>query len=99
MRDRSSLIGLNIALLAALAAVTLGPWARAREEQPGRKRGEYTMVGGQYQGGDSNAVFILDAVNQEMIALRWNEGSRSMEGIGYRDLAADAAAADARPGR
>lgn len=87
MRQIRGLVALNGALLVVLAAVSL---PGAAEAQPGnRKRGEYTMVGGAIQGGSSNAIVVVDAANQEMIALRWNESSRTLEGLDYRDLAAD----------
>ena len=61
-----------------------------------RARGEYALVGGQIQGGNANAVYVIDGANQEMIALRWNESTKSLEGVGYRDLQADGQAV---PGR
>lgn len=87
------LIGLNIALLGVLAAVEFVP-ARTADAQAGatRARGEYTMVGARMLGGNSNAIVIMDANNQEMIALKWNEGQKSLEGIGFRDLSRDATA-------
>ncbi len=80
----------NAALLALLAAVSLGPRAEAQRAS-GRARGDYTMVAGKIMGGNASVVYVLDANNQEMVALRWNESDKSLEGIGYRDLAADAA--------
>lgn len=81
----------NGVLLALLGAVTLAPRADAQRGS-GRARGDYTMVSGRIQGGNSNVVYVLDAANQELIGLRWNESSKALEGVGYRDLQADAQA-------
>lgn len=79
------LIALNAALVLVLGVVSLAPPAGA---QPGRERprGEYTMVGGAIRGGNTNAVFIVDGINQELVAVRWNPSRRRIEGLGFRDL-------------
>jgi hypothetical protein len=86
------LIALNAFLLAVLAAVVVGPTALAqpggREPAP-RPAGEYTLVGGDIQTGNSNAVYVIDSVNREMVVLRWVDGRNLLEGIGYRDLGED----------
>ncbi len=94
-RPWRGLIALNVALLLVLGLLALQPPAGARQAGT-RARGEYTMVAGRIQGGNSNCVYVIDAVNQDMIALRWNESKKSLDGIGYRDLRADAQTA---PGR
>lgn len=87
---RGRLIVLNAVLLGALGVVSLAPHAGAQSQgQPTRARGEYTMVGGSMSGGNSNAVYILDAANREMVTLRWDSSRRSLSGIGYRDLTTD----------
>jgi hypothetical protein len=83
------LVALNIVLLMVLAAVTFGASVHA---QNARGRGEYTMVSGGVNGSNSAAVWIVDVANQEMIALTFTQQpNRQIEGIGYRNLAADAA--------
>lgn len=82
----------NAVLVGLLAWVELGPVATA---QPGidpaaRPRGEYTLVGGEIQTGNSNAVYVIDSANQEMVVVRWEDGRNVINGIGYRDLRADA---------
>lgn len=87
------LVGLNAALLGVLAVVTIAgtrAGGSTREAQPSRARGSYTMVSGAVQGDTAQAVYILDSVNQELLALRWNRNSSRFEGIGYRSLTADA---------
>lgn len=99
MKDRG-LIALNVVLLVLLAGVTLSSTGVVGQSQPGaRSRGDYTAVGGKIQGGNANAIFVLDAVNQELVALRWNETTKSLEGIDFRDLARDARAAAGGPAR
>lgn len=94
-RAHPALLILNAGLAVVLAAVALAP--RADAQRAARARGDYTMVSGRTQGGSSNhAVYIIDASNQEVVALRWNDNTRGLEGLGYRDLAADA---QANPGR
>jgi hypothetical protein len=94
---RRGLILLNAGLLAVLGAVTLAPRSVAQGQGSAqRARGEYTLVAGRIIGGSTHAVYIIDTANQEMVAVRWNEGQKGLDGIGYRNLAADA---QAQPGR
>ena len=102
MRDSSNsprlsrgLLTLNAGLVLALGVAVLVPSAQA-DRQPSRARGVYSMVNGIIQGGNSDAIYIVDSANQEMVVVRWNEGRSSLEGIGYRNLNADA---QAQPGR
>jgi hypothetical protein len=89
------LILVNAVLLAVLAAVTFGAKAFAQY----RPRGEYTMVAGGVNGADSNAVYIVDTTNQEMIAVTYDPNTKTMLGIGYKNVAADAASVmRSRPG-
>ena len=80
------LILLNAALLLVLAAVTFAPLAGAQ----GRQRGQYTMVAGGVNNLESDAVYVVDVINQEMIAFAFNPNSKALDGIGYRNLAVDA---------
>lgn len=89
------LIGLNVALLGVLAVVTLQPGAQASAGatggQPTRPRGQYVMVSGRIQGGNSNAVYVLDVTNQELIAVRWDASGQRLLGVGYRSVSTDLA--------
>jgi predicted amidohydrolase len=100
IRERRGLIALNAALLLVLAAVTLAPASHAQRatggNAAGRARGDYTMVSGKVTGGNSHAVYVVDANNQETLALLWNQSAKGLEPIGYRDQHADSAA---QPGR
>src|SRR5262245_39289310 len=87
--QRRGLLIVNGVLLAALAAVTLAPTSHGQGATQ-RARGEYTMLSGRIIGGNSHAVFVLDAGNLEMIAVRWNETIKGLDPIGYRNLQADA---------
>ena len=82
-----SLLAINAALLGLLALVSFAPAVGAQ----GRGRGDYTMVGGGANGTNSAIVYIIDAANQEMIAATFNVNTRVLDGVGYRNLAQDAA--------
>lgn len=84
------LLALNGVLLLLLTAVTFAP---AADAQTSRLRGEYTMVAGSVPGSDSDAVYIVDVVNQELIAMTYDHNTNEMIGVGYRHLAVDAAEA------
>jgi len=92
MRGRTNqrgLIALNIALVAGLAIVSLAPVAGGQPGS-GRSRGDYTMIGGRIQGSSTNAIYVVDAANSELVALKWSQGQKRFEGVGYRDLNRDA---------
>lgn len=91
-----SLLALNGVLLLVLGFVAVMPEASASSNQPARARGDYTMVAGGLNFGNSSAIWIVDANNEELIVLRWNSGRRNFEGIGYRNIPQDARA---QPGR
>jgi hypothetical protein len=85
------LVALNVVLLVFFGGAVLA--ARTGSAQPMvRGRGDYTMVGGKIQGGSGNAIYVLDGANQQLIAVRWNDSRKTLEGLDYRDLAQDAAA-------
>ncbi len=92
-RATTGLIALNGVLVVILAAVSLSPRAGAQSNRP---RGSYTMVGGQIQGGSTNAIYVMDSSSQELVALRWDQSSKRFAGIGWRSLAADAKAGKGR---
>ncbi len=87
-RNIAALIALNAVLLVLLAAVTFAPSVSA---QPARARGVFTMVAGGANNAQSSVVYIVDTVNQEMTAMTYDSASRSVKGLAYRNLAADAA--------
>ncbi|RMH27470.1 MAG: hypothetical protein D6692_07625 [Planctomycetota bacterium] len=81
------LIALNAALLLAFGAVTLDPHATAQNTQTiQRPRGEYTLLGGAVTGSNANAIYVIDAANNEMVAMLWDDSRRQLTGFGYRDL-------------
>lgn len=84
-------IAVNVVLLTVLVSMTLGPGAGAQPAgQPGRARGDYTMLSGKPNTGSSHVVYVVDAANQELVALRWDSGRQKLTGVGYRNLDADA---------
>ncbi len=83
----TAMLVLNAVLLGLLAVVTFAPTVTAQV----RNRGLYTMVAGGANNTQSSAVYVIDAVNQEMIVLTYDAASRSLNGLAYRNLAADSA--------
>jgi hypothetical protein len=82
------LIALNAALLLLLALVTFAPGAEAQQRRT-RPNGQYVMVDARFQGGSEAAVFIYDASNLEMIAVRWDRSRRQLAGLGFRNIQVD----------
>lgn len=96
---RRGLIAANVALLGAVVVLAFTRGADAQNSgQPAgnRARGDYTMVAGKTNSGGPSAVYILDAANQEVVALKWDSSKSTVIGIGYRNLATDA---QSQPGR
>jgi hypothetical protein len=90
-RRWGGLVGLNLVLLGVRGAVSFSPWADAQSSNGhSRVRGDYSIVGGANIGGVSSVIYVVDTPNGELIALSWNDSSKSLEGIGYRDLRIDA---------
>lgn len=90
------LVALNAALALALAALFAFPEPAGAQptlpelrEGATRSRGTYTMLAGKPRTGSGSAIFVIDSVNQEAIALRWNDGKGTLEGMGYRNFARD----------
>jgi len=81
------LLFLNGLLLAALIAVTFAPAAIAQLE---RYRGDYMMASGRTNGSTTNILYIVDQNSRELVAIRYDESKRLIEGMGYADLAKDA---------
>lgn len=84
------LIALNGGLLLALGIVTLAGTSWAQTGQPGRARGEYTMISGRIQGSTSSVLYIIDASNQEVLAAMWDRNNNKLEPVGMRSLTDDA---------
>ncbi len=85
------LLALNVVLLVGLGLVSFAPFAGAQGGvgQSSRALGEYLVVGGATIGGVSSTIYVLDTANRELIALGWNNSTKSLEGVGYRDLSQD----------
>lgn len=91
MKNRATrpLVILNIALLALVITLGVARNAGANGSQPDRARGAYTMVSGAIQGGSNDVAYIIDTVNQELVAVDWNAAGSQIRVIGYRNLAVD----------
>lgn len=97
-RTHAALAGaivLNIVLGSIVAAKYWPTHARAQAGSA-RARGEYTMTTGKSNVGGPDVVCVLDAANQEMLFLRWDQGKQQLMAQGYRSLTQDAASG---PGR
>lgn len=93
-RDISGRIGgaamVNIGLIGAIStAVIVGATVAQSDGIERRMGGSYTCVGGATSGGHANVVYVLDTANRELVALQWNDTTKQLEGVGYRDLVAD----------
>jgi len=88
LRGRAGLIALNACLLLALILTTFTPLAGA-QRGAGRAPGQYTMVAGRVQGLAEAAIYVVDANNQEMVAVWWDRSASQLRPIGFRDLSED----------
>ena len=91
MRSRQlrGLLALNLVLLAVLATVSLGPAAFAQNGREARPSGDYSMVTGQAQGITENVVYIVDGLNRDLLAIKWDRSRKGWEGLGYANLVED----------
>lgn len=94
MRTRRRwLLATNLTLAVLIGvAVWAVPARGVQGDQPTtRARGQYTMVAGELRsGGEASAIYIIDSINQEMIAVRWNQSRDQLDGLDYRSLQMDA---------
>ncbi len=79
------LIGLNAALIVALTAVSFAPGASAQDGDS-RARGAYAMVAGQVQGTVADAIYVVDRVNQEVVAMTFEQGRKRLVGIDFAKM-------------
>jgi hypothetical protein len=87
---RSGLVALNLVLLGVLGVLTFSPQVGAQMGgEPMRVRGEYTLVGSETLGETASTVHVLDSANRELVSLRWNDSTKALEGLGFRDLVRD----------
>lgn len=93
-----ALIVLNVVLLASIVLIAVARPAGAQASNPpgARARGDYALVAGRSNSGGPSVVYVIDANNQEMVALRWDQSNRQMTGVGFRSIAGDA---KVNPGR
>ncbi|MFK7758597.1 MAG: hypothetical protein AB8C13_01475 [Phycisphaerales bacterium] len=87
-RSLSGVAKLNLGLAAGLVLAIVG-YAGAQSSETRRVGGQYICVGGATSGGYTNVIYVLDTANREVVALRWNDGTKQLDGVGYRDLVED----------
>lgn len=98
--QRNHLIALNAGLLFLLGVVTFAPFAEAqRGRQARRAPGEYTMVAARPLGLSEDALYIVDANNMELLAVRYDQSAKELSFIDFRDLNTDLDAAEQRERR
>jgi hypothetical protein len=85
-----SLVLLNIALLGALALVSLSPNASAVAEGQSSARGEYVAISGTIAGTKTPVIWVVNQASQELVAFQYEEQRNQLVGIGYRNLNNDA---------
>jgi hypothetical protein len=84
------LVVLNVALLTILGVVSITPQVDAQSSPINmRVRGDYSVVGGKTLGENASTIFVLDSENRELVSLRWNDSTKAIEGVGFRDLVRD----------
>ena len=83
---------LNAAILVAIIALPLTHKAEGQDARTARSHATYSMAGGNVGGFATGAIYIVDETHDEMISLMWNDKSKVLTSIGYRNLAADSGA-------
>lgn len=99
MARRSRLAALAILNGLLLTAIIALPMTRRADGQEGsgtRSHATYSMAGGNISGLATGALYIVDETHDEMISVMWNDKSKILTSLGYRNLAADGGAS-ARP--
>lgn len=90
--------GLRWAVESAALAQGTGAGGAA-QPSPTRAVGNYVFVSGTVNGSPQEIVYVIDAVNREMVALRWDRNGSRVDILGFRDLFMDGDAAPGRRGR
>ncbi len=85
-RGLTALIALNVLALGLLGWVELTPDSFAQT----RARGTYVATSIHQKGSEADLVWIVNETTQEMVAIRWDDAKRSVDGFGYRNLGTDA---------
>ncbi|MFZ4576306.1 MAG: hypothetical protein ACOYN0_18125 [Phycisphaerales bacterium] len=87
------LVFVNVALAVAIGATVASRPVAIGQTEPAasarRPRGEYTLVSAKTNQGGPYAVWVLDAANNEMLVLRWEQSRQTLVGAGYRNLSTD----------
>lgn len=64
-----------------------------------RPRGQYLLLAGRMQGSPPGVVWVIDTVNRELLALKWNRSERRLEPFDIRNLNRDTTGAGPSRGR
>jgi hypothetical protein len=47
------------------------------------------MLAGRVSGSSTSGVYIIDSVNREIAAVRWDRSARRLVALGFRDIGVD----------
>jgi hypothetical protein len=81
-------VALNIFLVLILGAVVFVPTTNA--QQPPVNDGRYIAIPSTANGLTTGAVYILDTIKRELVAVAWNQNKNRIMSLGYRNLLRDA---------
>lgn len=82
-----------------LAAVAMAQGTSPAGPAVTRPRGQYLLLAGRMQGSPPGVVWVIDTVNRELLALKWNRSERRLEPFDIRNLNRDTAGAGPARGR
>lgn len=54
-----------------------------------RARGQYLLLAGRVNGSSTAGVYIIDSVNREIAAVRWDRSAKRLVPLGFRDIGVD----------
>ncbi len=86
-RSLLAVIALNAILLGGIALVGFAPDSNAQAI----RRSTYTMVSGTVNGQVNPVLYIVDEGSLELVAISWDDQTKTFTGMGYRNLSTDAA--------
>jgi hypothetical protein len=86
-RSLVAVIALNAILLGGIALIGFAPASDAQAV----RRSTFTMVSGTINGQVNPVLYIVDEGSLELVAISWDDQTKTFTGLGYRNLSTDAA--------
>jgi len=84
-RPLAAIVAINAVLLGGIALVAFAPASDAQA----RHRSSYTMVSGTINGQVNPVLYIVNEGALELVAISWDDQTKTFTGMGFRNLAAD----------